>query len=71
MTKKHFPTGLDGRMRDGNGEIHKKRGDTLIKTLRKEYGDDFAKGYRADTMLATVLKREGLQTLSQLLQTEK
>jgi hypothetical protein len=71
MTKKHFPIGLDGRMRDGNGEIHKKRGDTLVKTLRKEYGDEFAKGYRSDTMLATVLKREGLQTLSQLLQTEK
>jgi hypothetical protein len=71
MTKRHFPKGLDGRMRDENGEIHKKRGDTLVKTLRKEYGENFAQGYRSDAMLATVLKQEGLETLSQLLRTEK
>jgi hypothetical protein len=32
MTK-HFPKGLDGRMRDRDGEIRKKRSDTLVKTL--------------------------------------
>jgi hypothetical protein len=34
MTK-HYPKGLDGRMRDGDGEIRKKRSDTLVKTLRQ------------------------------------
>jgi ribonuclease HII len=27
---------------------------TLVKTLRQEYGDDFAKGYPSDTKLETV-----------------
>lgn len=64
---RHFPKGLDGRMRDGDGEIRKKRSDTLVRTLREEYGDGFARGYRADTKLGTVLHREGLETLDQLL----
>ena len=67
MTKKHFPAGLDGRMRDQNGEIRQKRSDTKVETLRKTYGDDFAQGYRADAHLGTVLKREGVATLDQLL----
>ena len=28
MVTKHFPTGLDGRMRDQDGEIRQKRSDT-------------------------------------------
>lgn len=66
MTK-HYPKGLDGRMRDGDGEIRKKRSDTLVKTLRQHYGEEFAEGYRSDTKLGTVLKREGVETLDQLL----
>lgn len=67
MTKKHFPTGLDHRMRDHNGEIHKKRSDTLVGTLRETYGPGFAKGYRSDTKLGTVLNNERVATLDQLL----
>lgn len=63
---RHFPKGLDGRMRDSDGEIRQKRSDTLVGTLRKEYGDGFAAGYRSDTKLGTVLKREGVETLDQL-----
>ena len=64
---KHFPKGLDGRMRDQDGEIRQKRSDTHVKTLRDIYGDDFAKGYRSDAHLGTVLKREGVETLDQLI----
>jgi hypothetical protein len=42
MATKHFPKGPDGRMRDHDGEIHKKRSDTKVETLRQTYGDDFA-----------------------------
>jgi hypothetical protein len=66
MTK-HYPRGLDKRMRDRDGEIRKKRSDTKVATLREEYGDGFAAGYRSDTKLGTVLKREGLETLDDLL----
>lgn len=66
MTK-HYPTGLDDRMRDRDGEIRKKRSDTLVRTLRGEYGEGFAPGYRADTKLGTVLKREGVRSLDELL----
>jgi hypothetical protein len=64
MTK-HYPKGLDGRMRDGDGEIRKKRDDTLVRTLRQEYGPGFAEGYRSDTKLRTVLKDAGVDTLDQ------
>lgn len=67
MATKHFPTGLDGRMRDQNGEIRQKRSDTKVETLRKTYGNDFAQGYRSDAHLGSVLKREGVATLDQLL----
>jgi hypothetical protein len=62
----HYPKGLDGRMRDRDGEIRQKRSDTLVGTLRKEYGNNFAQGYRSDAKLGTVLKREGVETLDQL-----
>lgn len=67
MPKKHYPKGLDNRMRDKNGEIRKKRSDTKVRTLRKEYGDDFAKGYRSDATLGTVLKKEKVDSLDKLL----
>jgi hypothetical protein len=71
MATKHFQKGLDGRMRDKNGEIRLKRKDTKVETLRKTYGEDFAKGYRSDAQLGTVLKREGLETLDQLIKKSK
>ncbi len=70
MAKK-FPKGLDGRMRDRSGEIRRKRSDTLVKTLREEYGEDFAKGYRPNTKLGAVLKKEGVETVDQLLRRER
>lgn len=45
--------------------LPKKRGDTLVKTIEKKYGVDL--GYRSDTQLHTVLKKEGLPSLSKLL----
>lgn len=67
MSKKHYPIGLDDRMRDRDGEIRQKRSDTLVGTLRRTYGPDFAKGYRSDTKLGTVLERERVGTLDHLL----
>jgi len=66
MTK-HFHKGLDNRMRDQDGTIREKRRDTLVKTLRKEYGEDFAPDFRSDAKLGTVLKKEGVESLDQLL----
>jgi len=45
--------------------IRQKRGDTLVKTIEGKYGIDL--GYRSDTQLHTVLKKEGLPSLSKLL----
>jgi hypothetical protein len=71
MATKHFPKGLDGRQRDRDGEIRKKRSDTKVDTLRKEYGPNFAKGYRGNVQLGTVLKREGVESLDQLLKKKR
>ncbi len=68
---KQYPKGLDGRMRDQDGEIRHKRRDTLVGTLRNEYGDHVAPGYRADAKLGTVLDKEGLETLDQLLRASR
>ena len=60
----HCNDGLDGRCRDDDGEIRRKRGDTRVDTLRKTYGEDFAEGYRGDTRLGTLLDREEADSLS-------
>lgn len=67
MATKHFPKGLDNRMRDQDGQIRQKRNDTQVGTLRKTYGPDFAKGTRSDAELGTVLKKAGVDTLDQFL----
>ncbi len=64
MTK-HYPKGLDDRMRDEDGEIHRKRGDTLIGTIEKEYDVDF--GVRADMRLDTFLEKNGYDSLKEAL----
>ncbi len=58
--------GLDGRCRDLDGEIRQKRGDTLVGTLRKTYGPNFAPGVRSDARLDTLRKRAGGESLSKL-----
>jgi hypothetical protein len=45
---------------DADGDIRHKRRDTLVGTLRNEYGDHVAPGYRSDAELGTVLDKEGL-----------
>jgi hypothetical protein len=64
--KNQCDVGLDQRCRDNDGEIRQKRGDTLVKTLRKTYGPDFAQGVRRDARLDTPREREGGESLSKL-----
>jgi len=59
--------GLDKRHRDKDGEISRKKSNTLVRTLRREYGEDFAKGYRPDATLGSVLKKEKVNSLHDLL----
>jgi hypothetical protein len=65
MSNDKRKTGLDDRSRDQNGEIRHKRSDTLVGTLRKEYGEGFAKGIRSDATLGTLLEQSGEESLSQ------
>jgi hypothetical protein len=67
MAKKHCDYGLDDRCRDANGEIRRKLGDTLVKTLRRTYGADFAAGVRDDMRLDTLRKHAGGESLSKTL----
>ena len=59
--------GLDDRCRDADGEIRRKRGDTLVGTLREEYGPNFAPGVRSDMRLDTILDQTGATSLSDFL----
>ncbi len=70
MPQKHYPKGLDGRMRDENGQIRQKRSDTETKTIRKIY-PGFAHKYRSDATLGTILRKEGAPSLSQFLKKMK
>jgi hypothetical protein len=57
MRNRNCDVGLDRRCRDLDGEIRQKRGDTLVRTLRNIYGDDFAPGVRGDMRLDTLRER--------------
>ena len=74
MSGKRFTRGLDGRGRDQNppkaGQIREKRGDTLVGTLREEYGPEFLSKYRSDTKLSAVRERENA-SLHQIVQRSK
>jgi hypothetical protein len=63
--------GLDDRCQDQNGEIRRKRSDTLVGTLRETYGPDFAPGIRSDATLGTVLDRSGASSLSEYLRSSR
>lgn len=69
MSKQHkgCNEGLDDRCRDLDGEIRHKRGDTLVRTLRKTYGPEFAPGVRGDMRLDALRERTGSTSLSRIL----
>ena len=58
--------GLDNRHRNHDGEISGKHGNTLIRTLRKIYGQSFAAGYPEIEKLSDVLLQLNDTSLSQL-----
>jgi hypothetical protein len=58
--------GLDDRHRDKNGEISRKHGNTLVGTLRRTYGPNFAHGCGDHERLSDVLQRLDEASLSQL-----
>lgn len=50
-------SGLDDRHRDKDGEISRKHGNTLVRTLRKIYGHRFATGFADTDKLSDVLQK--------------
>jgi hypothetical protein len=62
---------IDGRLRNGNGQIDRKHGNTLVGTLRETYGENFAHGRRADMKLSTLLYENGVESLSQFRRANK
>lgn len=58
--------GLDSRHRDKNGEISRKHGNTLVRTLRTIYGPGFAAGCQDGDKLSDVLHKFDATSLSQL-----
>jgi len=57
---------LDNRHRNEDGEISVKYGNTLLRTLRKLYGQSFAAGYPDSEKLGEVLLKLNETSLSQL-----
>lgn len=53
------------RSRDENGELRRKRGDTHVGTIEQTYDRDF--DVRSDMHLSTLLEREGVESLNDLL----
>jgi len=58
--------GLDNRHRNKDGEFSHKHGNTLIRTLRKIYGQGFAAGYPETEKLSEVLLQLNETSISQL-----
>jgi hypothetical protein len=57
------------RSRNEDGKLREKRGDTHIKTIEKQYDRDF--GVRGDMHLHTLLQREGIESLHQLIGSDR
>jgi hypothetical protein len=57
---------LDNRHRNKDGEIGGKHGNTLIRTLRKVYGQSFAAGFPETEKLSEVLLKLNETSLSQI-----
>ncbi len=53
-------------MTEKREQFRKKRSDTEISTIEKQYGVDF--GVRSDKKLGTYLKEEGFSSLSKALE---
>lgn len=53
------------RSRNEDGELRQKRADTHVETIEKQYGRDF--DVRSDTHLSTLLEREGVPSLNDLI----
>jgi hypothetical protein len=58
--------GLDNRHRNHDGEIGHEHGNTLIRTLRKIYGQGVPAGYPETEKLSEVLLQLNETSLSQL-----
>jgi hypothetical protein len=58
--------GLDQRHRDKSGEISRKHGNTLVRTLRKSHDADFASGFKETNRLFDVLQTLDEPSLSKL-----
>lgn len=66
MKVKYDAPGMVGqRGRNDNGLLRKKRGNTEVATIEKSYNVDF--NVRGDMHLSTLLKRNGVSFLKQLL----
>lgn len=61
--------GLDGRHRDRDGRIQKKRSDTKMKTLKLEYPE--LKNFGDESTLGEVCERQGVADLDQLLRKQR
>lgn len=70
MTKvKNDAPGMKGqRSRTKDGTLREKRGDTHIGTIEKQYDLDFA--VRSDMRLDTFLKKNNLNSLNDLIESE-
>jgi hypothetical protein len=58
--------GLDGRHRDKDGKIERKRKDTRVRALRNTYGGKFLPGFRGNATLGTVVKKTRAKSLKRL-----
>lgn len=67
MFRKARQPGLDERYRDSDGQTRRKNSNTEIGSLRRTYGADFARPYRSDMRLDTLLRRSGAASLSDYL----
>lgn len=63
---RHDDPGMKGeRARTKEGQLREKRGDTRVDTIEAQYHRDF--GARGDMHLDTLLDREGVKSLTELL----
>ena len=65
---KDAPGMRGNRSRTKEGPLREKRGDTHVGTIEKKYDRDF--GVRSDMQLDTLLKRENITSLNDLIKSD-
>jgi hypothetical protein len=68
IRQKHRDTGVGSLPKASASSFASRHSNATVATLRKVYGSDFAKGFRSDVKLSSILSSTGAESLAEYLE---